>query len=152
MAKRVRRSERRAAAWRSRCAACGSRFCTRTWASAAPSGSWSLLTETSESPERPVNQSTLAARALGALQSANLIPQRCEIVSTWQHRIDYGYPVPYLYRDEHVHAVDAFLMKHGIYSRGRFGAWKYEVANQDHSCAQGVEAGECSLVRAVHSL
>ena len=38
--------------------------------------------------------------------------------------------------------VDEALRAVGIYSRGRFGAWKYEVSNQDHSLMQGVEAVE----------
>jgi hypothetical protein len=32
-----------------------------------------------------------------------------------------------------------YLESNGIYSRGRFGAWKYEVSNTDHSLMQGVE-------------
>jgi len=32
------------------------------------------------------------------------------------------------------------LSERGILSRGRFGAWKYEVGNMDHSFMQGVEA------------
>ncbi len=33
-----------------------------------------------------------------------------------------------------------WLKAQGIWSRGRFGSYKYEVANQDHSCMVGVEA------------
>jgi len=36
-------------------------------------------------------------------------------------------------------AATQWLESHDIYSRGRFGAWRYEVGNMDHSVAQGVE-------------
>src|SRR5207247_4586783 len=35
--------------------------------------------------------------------------------------------------------VVPYLERQGIFSRGRFGMWKYEVSNTDHSLMQGVE-------------
>jgi hypothetical protein len=37
-------------------------------------------------------------------------------------------------------------MKQGIYSRGRFGAWRYEIGNMDHSVMMGVEAVNHALL------
>src|SRR5205807_9269726 len=42
-------------------------------------------------------------------------------------------------RDGILTQVIPYLEQHGIYSRGRFGMWKYEVSNTDHTLMQGVE-------------
>ena len=62
------------------------------------------------------------------------------MVSRWHRRLEHGYPTPWLGRDEVLAEAEHALHAAGIYSRGRFGAWKYEVSNQDHSLMQGVEA------------
>jgi hypothetical protein len=71
--------------------------------------------------------------------STHLIRSEAEILSVWHKKLERGYPIPTLSRDEHLDGILPPLEKLAIYSRGRFGAWKYEVANQDHSCMQGVE-------------
>jgi hypothetical protein len=57
----------------------------------------------------------------------------------WHRRLEHGYPAPALGRDEALSQILPALEARDVYSRGRFGAWKYEVSNQDHSFAQGVE-------------
>ena len=62
------------------------------------------------------------------------------IASKWLKKIAYAYPIPSLQRDRALARIQPMLMSMAIYSRGRFGAWKYEVANMDHSVMLGVEA------------
>lgn len=104
--------------------------------------SWSLLCEVSESPHKPVDHARLLEHVIRGAQNTRLIDDPAEIVSTWSHRAGYGYPVPGLGRDEALSAILPFYEKHGVYSRGRFGLWKYEVSNQDHCFMQGVELAE----------
>ena len=47
--------------------------------------------------------------------------------------------MPTLGWDEALAVIQPFLESHNVYSRGRFGAWKYEVGNRDHSFMQGKE-------------
>jgi UDP-galactopyranose mutase len=102
---------------------------------------YSLLCEVSSSEFKPVNGETIAAETIRGLVNAGLISEEetRDIVSTWVHHASYSYPVPTVERDELLGVVIPWLEHRGIYSRGRFGMWKYEVSNTDHSLMQGVE-------------
>ena len=103
---------------------------------------WSLIAEVSESPYKPVNRDGLMEEVVGGLLNTHMIESREDIASIWSYRADYGYPTPGLHRDEVLAEIIPFFEAREVYSRGRFGAWKYEVSNQDHSFMQGVEVVE----------
>ncbi len=71
--------------------------------------------------------------------NTKLIESRDDIISTWQIRLEHGYPTPSVERDSIMFDLLPELEKRDVGSRGRFGAWRYEVSNQDHSLMQGVE-------------
>ena len=102
-------------------------------------GIWSLMAEVCESRHHPVEAATLASRVLAALHRDGLIDDAAELLSLWHRRLEHGYPTPTVGRDAALAVLLPALETHRIYSRGRFGAWKYEVSNQDHSFMQGVE-------------
>lgn len=100
---------------------------------------WSLMTETSESSMKSVNRETLVEDTIQGLLNTGLIFERSQVVSTWHYTAEHGYPTPSLERNALLRQIEPELQRAGIASRGRFGAWKYEVSNQDHSFMQGVE-------------
>jgi protoporphyrinogen oxidase len=108
----------------------------------APEGCYSLMAEVSESPHKPVSTDDLDITCLTRLRTAGLAGADDPLVSTWTRKIERAYPVPSLGRDEALNAIIPELEKRAIYSRGRFGAWKYEVGNMDHSYAQGIEIAD----------
>ncbi len=103
---------------------------------------WSLLAEVSETPDRPVDHGRLAAAVVTALRRDGLLPEGSEVVSLWHRREEYGYPTPAVDRDAALEVLQRELARRGVLSRGRFGAWRYEISNQDHCHMQGVEAVE----------
>jgi hypothetical protein len=112
---------------------------------ARPGNQWSLMAEVSESGDRPVDMASVVDETVSGMRRAQLIDASTVIESTWHRRLDHGYPTPWLGRDQILNPVEERLRELGIRSRGRFGAWKYEVANQDHSVMQGVEAVDAIL-------
>lgn len=100
---------------------------------------WSLMAEVCETPVKAVDSRAVLDATIRALRRDGLLAPETRIVSRWHHREPYGYPTPFLGRDEVLDELLPALARLGIYSRGRFGAWRYEVSNQDHSFMQGVE-------------
>jgi protoporphyrinogen oxidase len=101
---------------------------------------WSVMCEVSSSVTHPVDAATVQTQVDEGLRSMGLLGPGDEIVSRWHRHIEHGYPIPCLERDAFLATADKLLTQRGIYSRGRFGAWKYEVSNQDNAFMQGVEA------------
>ncbi|KAF7163876.1 hypothetical protein CNMCM5623_008593 [Aspergillus felis] len=101
---------------------------------------WSIMLEVSESSMKPVNQETLLADCIQGLVNTEMLQPTDEIVSTYHRRFDHGYPTPTLEREGALTQILPKLQDKEIWSRGRFGSWRYEVGNQDHSFMLGVEA------------
>ncbi|KAN0083122.1 hypothetical protein V8E54_002210 [Elaphomyces granulatus] len=105
-----------------------------------PGPYWSIMLEISESSMKPVNLETILRDSIQGLVNTDMLNPTDEIVSTYHRRFDHGYPTPTLEREGSLTKLLPKLQEKNIWSRGRFGSWRYEVGNQDHSFMLGVEA------------
>jgi protoporphyrinogen oxidase len=91
-----------------------------------------------ESPDpQEVQEQVMSGLIRGKLLEES---DRDRVVSRYQRVVGYSYPIPTLGRDRALEVLQPALLMKGIYSRGRFGAWRYEIGNMDHSVMMGVEA------------
>ena len=88
---------------------------------------WSIMLEVSESCMKPVDRENLLRNCIRSLVITEMLKPDDEIVSTYHRCFDHGYPTPSLERDGLLKELLPKLQSMGIYSRGRFGSWKYEV-------------------------
>lgn len=102
---------------------------------------FSLMCETTYSSFKPQDKLQIIDETIQGLINSGMIGEyeRDQIISRYLIDIPYSYPVPTLSRDKALQTIQPYLEAQGVYSRGRFGAWKYEVGNMDHSFMQGVE-------------
>ncbi|KAK4939690.1 hypothetical protein LTR10_020080 [Elasticomyces elasticus] len=103
---------------------------------------WSIMLEVSESSMKPVDHDSLLKDCIQGLVNTEMLKPEDEIVSTYHRRFDHGYPTPSLEREGVLKELLPALEAKDIWSRGRFGSWRYEVGNQDHSFMLGVEAAD----------
>jgi protoporphyrinogen oxidase len=109
---------------------------------------FSFLAETSYSKYKAVSRDSIIEETIQGLVNSKMLAEedRSLIVSTYLIDAPYSFPVPFLGRDKVLKEIQSYLIKNGIFSRGRFGGWKYEIGNMDHSVMQGIEVVERILL------
>jgi protoporphyrinogen oxidase len=101
----------------------------------------SLLTETTYSGFRHLPPGDFPKAVLEGLVAEGILERKdldC-VRSLYLIHAGHAYPIPSVDRNEALEIIQPYLESKQIYSRGRFGSWKYEIGNQDHSLMQGVE-------------
>ena len=102
---------------------------------------FSVLTETSYSKFKPLPKGDFGKAVVDGLVAEGILqPSDLPLIETiFLIHAGHSYPIPSNDRNPALEAIHAYLEPRGIFSRGRFGSWKYEIGNQDHSLMQGVE-------------
>ena len=99
----------------------------------------SWMCEVSSSATHPRNVEHIGTEVEEALRRTGVVAGQPEVASLHVEEVPYAYPVPTLGRDEALATVLPWLDGHQVYSRGRFGTWRYEIGNMDHAVKMGTD-------------
>ncbi len=102
---------------------------------------FSILAETAYSRFKPLPAGDFPKAVIDGLVAEGILqPADLSLIeSVYLIHAGHAYPIPSVDRNAALETIHAYLESRDIYSRGRFGSWKYEIGNQDHSLMQGKE-------------
>lgn len=104
-----------------------------------PESQTSFLCETSFPETAKVSGKAIVDKTIEGLAHSGMMRRddMQRIASRWKMKVPRLYPIPSLGRDSALKEIKNYLEKHRIYSVGRFGGWRYELGNMDHSFMAG---------------
>lgn len=94
-------------------------------AALAPKGCSTLYFEISYSKDHPYSKDYLLERVLADCRKVSLDLRREDVLAADINDVKYAYCVYDDQRDKALEVIRAFLNKHGIFSIGRYGGWRY---------------------------
>ncbi|KAE9547379.1 hypothetical protein FO519_009406 [Halicephalobus sp. NKZ332] len=94
---------------------------------------WSVLCEIGLKKDEKGDPDFLIEKTIEGLLETKIVNSNDQVYSTWHTVLDHGYPIPSIERESEIKKINEVLETRGIFSRGRFGGWKYEFSNQDCS-------------------
>uniref|UniRef100_A0A1I7Y142 Amino_oxidase domain-containing protein n=1 Tax=Steinernema glaseri TaxID=37863 RepID=A0A1I7Y142_9BILA len=98
---------------------------------------WSVLCEIGLKADEEFDEREVVRRTIEDLEENGIIADKRLVVNKWLHVLPFGYPIPTLNREAELKRCQQIFEDSRIFSRGRFGGWRYECANQDHSFTVG---------------
>ncbi|MFH0749747.1 MAG: FAD-dependent oxidoreductase [Candidatus Gottesmanbacteria bacterium] len=104
----------------------------------APLDAWSLLFEVSYDGKKQLKKDMVICQVIHSAVDSGFIPRTASIIDRFYVEAPVAYPIPTKNRDAVLSRVIPALETHNLYSRGRFGSWKYEEGNMDHVLTSGM--------------
>ena len=102
----------------------------------------SWMCEVSSSEARPTSSDGLVDAVDAALRRTGVVAGDPVVATRHLETVPYAYPVPTRGRDAALAVALPWLDARSIWSRGRFGTWRYEVGNMDHAVKMGIDAAQ----------